>query len=145
MEVYFDDFRVEHRKSPVVQSQDYYPFGAVFNSYSRENSLANNWLYQSKEWENDLSLGLYDSEWRRYDPWNVRTTTMDPHGESYPSLSSYSWATNNPISIMTQMVVMSPVQQHPLPTRVLMHRIISDSFSHSIQATRVRVQMALQR
>ena len=39
VEVYFDDFKVEHVKSPVIQSQDYYPFGLTFNSYNRENSV----------------------------------------------------------------------------------------------------------
>jgi hypothetical protein len=36
VDVYFDDFKVEQVKSPVVQSQDYYPFGLTFNSYQRE-------------------------------------------------------------------------------------------------------------
>jgi len=40
-EVYFDDFKVTHVKSPVISTDDYYPFGLTFNSYSRENSVAN--------------------------------------------------------------------------------------------------------
>src|SRR5690606_32287501 len=31
LEVYFDDFTVEHVQSPVVQMDDYYPFGLTFN------------------------------------------------------------------------------------------------------------------
>lgn len=38
MEVYFDDFKVTHGKSPIVQSQEFYPFGGEFNKFSRENS-----------------------------------------------------------------------------------------------------------
>jgi len=99
-EIYFDDLLITHTKSPVIQAEDYYPFGAVFNSYSRENSVPQNFLYQEKEWQQDLSLNLYDFEWRQYDPFGVRTTTMDPHADSYPSLSPYSWVANNPLSII---------------------------------------------
>jgi RHS repeat-associated protein len=84
-------------KSPVVESQNFYPFGALSQSYSRENSLENNRLYQGKEYQKDLSLNLYDFEWRQYDPWSVRTTTMDPHAEMFYPLSPYSWAGNNPL------------------------------------------------
>jgi hypothetical protein len=41
IEVYFDDLKVDHIKSPVIQSDDYYAFGLAFNSYQRENSTAN--------------------------------------------------------------------------------------------------------
>jgi len=55
-------------------------------------------LYQSKEWQSDLDLGIYDFEWRGYDPVLGRTWQPDPHAESYFSLSPYSWAGNNPIN-----------------------------------------------
>lgn len=48
----------------------------------------------------DLALNLYDFGWRHSDPFIARTTTMDPHSESYLSLSSYGWAANNPVSIL---------------------------------------------
>jgi len=60
LEVYFDDFKVTHSKSPIVQSDDYYPFGLTFNSYSRENSVANKYLYNGKELQTDLGLNLED-------------------------------------------------------------------------------------
>ena len=82
------------------KSDNYYPFGATFNSYSRENSVANKRLYQGKEYQNDLSLNIYDSEWRQYDPWGVFTTTMDPHAEKYFSISPYSWSAGNPVKFI---------------------------------------------
>jgi RHS repeat-associated protein len=100
VEVFFDDFKVEHIKSPVVQSDDYYPFGSVFNSYSRENTVQNKRLYQSKEYQDDLNVNLYNFEWRQYDPWSVRTTTMDPHAEKYVTQSPYSWSANNPVKFI---------------------------------------------
>lgn len=36
IEVYFDDFKVTHNKSPVVQQDEYYAFGLTFNGYYRE-------------------------------------------------------------------------------------------------------------
>jgi RHS repeat-associated protein len=57
-------------------------------------------LYQEKEWQTDLGLDLYDSEWRQYDPFTIRTTMMDPHAEDYYEYSPYSWVLNNPVSIV---------------------------------------------
>ncbi|MEI9920682.1 MAG: RHS repeat-associated core domain-containing protein [Bacteroidota bacterium] len=97
--MYFDDFKVGHIKSPVISSQDYYPFGYTFNTNVRENSLVQRSLYQEKDWLDELNLNLYDFDWRQYDPLIARTTSMDPHAESYLLLSPYSWAANNPIIV----------------------------------------------
>jgi hypothetical protein len=43
VEVFFDDFEVVHTKGLVVQSEEYYPFGLSYNSYQRENGIANRW------------------------------------------------------------------------------------------------------
>jgi hypothetical protein len=48
-DAYFDDFTVTQIKSPVVETTDYYPFGLTFNSYSRESSVPNKFLYNGKE------------------------------------------------------------------------------------------------
>ena len=56
VEVFFDDFKVEQIKSPVVQTNDYYPFGLAFNSYRRENSLDQKYLYNGKELQDELNL-----------------------------------------------------------------------------------------
>ena len=37
VDVFFDDLKVEHVKSPVIQTNDYYPLGLTFTSYQREN------------------------------------------------------------------------------------------------------------
>jgi RHS repeat-associated protein len=97
-DIYFDDITISHTKSPVIQIDDYYPFGATFNSSRRENTIDQSFLYQEKEWQQDLDLNLYDFEWRQYDPFTARTTTLDPHGDSYFRFSPYSWTANNPIN-----------------------------------------------
>jgi len=99
-EVYFDDFKVTQVKSPVVQQEDFYAGGATFNSYFRENSVANKYLYQEKEWLDDFDLNEYDFGPRRYDPYRLTTDTQDPHAESYYGVSPYSWASGNPINFI---------------------------------------------
>jgi RHS repeat-associated protein len=88
---------VTQKKSAVIASDDYYPGGATFNSYTRENSVKNSDLYQSKEWQDELGLNLYDFEWRQYDPFIWRTPTIDPLAEEFYEHSPYSWAGNNPL------------------------------------------------
>ncbi len=95
--MYFDDFTVTHTKSPIVASDDYYPGGALFNSYTRENSALNKYKYQSKEFQTDLGIEIHDFGPRWYDGWILRTTTHDPHAENYHAWSPYSWALGNPI------------------------------------------------
>ena len=36
---------------------DYYPFGLTFNSYQRENTTPNQYLYNGKELQDELDLG----------------------------------------------------------------------------------------
>lgn len=96
-EVYFDQFNVEHAHSAIVQSDDYYPFGLSFNSYRRENSVANRFMYQSKELEEELGLNTFDFHARMYDPVLGRTWQQDPLASKYYSLSPYGWVANNPI------------------------------------------------
>jgi hypothetical protein len=51
--VFFDDFEVVHAKSPVVQNEEYYPFGLTFNGYQREKSKSNDYLYNGKEQQDE--------------------------------------------------------------------------------------------
>ena len=43
--VYFDDFKVTHTKSNVIQYNEYYPFDMnTANSWTRENTTGNNFF-----------------------------------------------------------------------------------------------------
>jgi RHS repeat-associated protein len=97
VEVYFDDFTVTHTKSPVIQAEDYYPFGLVASSYRRENSLEQNFLYNGKELQNDLDLNWYDYGARMYEPSIARWNGIDASSEKYVNQSPYHYAGNNPI------------------------------------------------
>jgi RHS repeat-associated protein len=92
-----DDFKVEHKKSPVVQMDDYYPFGLTFNSYRRENSLTNQYQYNGKEIQDELDLGLLDYGARMYEPAIGRFSSVDPKAKEYYSWSPYNYAGNDPV------------------------------------------------
>jgi RHS repeat-associated protein len=97
VEVYFDDFTVEHMKSPVIQQDDYYAFGLAFNSYQRENSTVNQYLYNGKEKQDELDLGWMDYGARMYMPEIGRWGVIDPLSEQGRRWSPYNYAFNNPI------------------------------------------------
>jgi RHS repeat-associated protein len=87
VEVYFDDFKVTYSKSPVVQMDDYYPFGLTFNSYQRENSVKNQYLYNGgSERQDELGLEIDLTKFRGYDPAMGRWWQLDPKTESL-----YEW------------------------------------------------------
>ena len=56
VDVFFDDFTIVHKKSPIVQTEDYYPFGLSFNQQTRENTHPQNYQYNGKELQTDLDL-----------------------------------------------------------------------------------------
>jgi RHS repeat-associated protein len=98
VEVYFDDFNVEQVKSPVIQTEDYYPFGLTFNSYRRENNVQNKHLFNGgSELETDLNLGWYSTLFRTYDPAIGRFLQIDLMADFFPGNTPYNFAANNPI------------------------------------------------
>ena len=107
MEVYFDDFMVEHIKSPVIQMNDYYPFGLAFNSYSRENSVENRYLYNQGTGEKtfkteriyELGLNVDQSKLRTYDYIIGRWWQPDPLADegTLISLTPYNYSGNDPV------------------------------------------------
>jgi RHS repeat-associated protein len=106
-DIYFDDITISHTKSPVIQIDDYYPFGLTFNSYQRENSVANQYLYNGKEKQDELNLSWLDYGFRMYDPAIARWMVIDPLAEKFKSWSPYSYAFNNPVRF-TDFMGMGP-------------------------------------
>jgi RHS repeat-associated protein len=96
LEVYFDDFKVTQIKSPVVQQDDYYPFGLRFNSYLRENSLTNKTvLFQGQEHVDDLGLNWDSFKWRNHQPDIGRFFNIDLLSEKYFYNSTYAFSENH--------------------------------------------------
>ena len=98
VDVYFDNMEVQaaSEQPTVVQSDDYYPFGLTHNQ-SAGRELSNKYLYNGKELQDELGLGIYDSKWREYDPALGRTWQQDPQADNYYDWSSYNWTGNNPV------------------------------------------------
>lgn len=97
IDVFFDDLKVTHTKSPIIQTDDYYPFGLTFNSYRRENSLNQKYLYNGKEIQSELGLGWYDYGKRMYMADIGRWGVVDPLSELGRRWSPYTYAFNNPV------------------------------------------------
>lgn len=98
--MFFDDFKVTHTKSPVIQADDYYPFGLTFNSYQRENISKNKYLYNDgSEREDALDLGIDYTRFRYYDPGLGRWWQIDPKADQDDLVdwTPYNYSYNNPV------------------------------------------------
>ncbi|MCH7415711.1 RHS repeat-associated core domain-containing protein [Belliella sp. R4-6] len=95
VEVFFDDFKVTHTNTPIVQKDDYYPFGMTFNSYSAPSGVGQKFKFNGKEREeltgwDDFGARMYMSDLGR---WGV----VDPLAEVQESWNPYHFNYNNPI------------------------------------------------
>jgi RHS repeat-associated protein len=107
VDVYFDDVTVSQTPSPIVGSNDYYPFGLAFNSYQRENSTENKYLYNQGTGEKtfrterqfDLGLNVDQSKYRTYDYLTGRWWQVDPKADEgdLASLTPYNFSYDNPV------------------------------------------------
>ncbi|MEP4091040.1 DUF6443 domain-containing protein, partial [Reichenbachiella sp.] len=95
-EVYFDDFKVTHTESKVVQSNDFYPFGLNAESFSRLSNIPNKFLYNAGAELNETS-GNYETFYRHYDPVLGRFNAIDPLASSMASWTPYHYGFDNPI------------------------------------------------
>jgi len=101
--VYFDDFNIIHTRSAstlqVLQTTDYYPFGLAMaaQSYQKQSSLDNDYLYNGKELQDEHNLGWLDYGARMYMPEIGRWGAVDPLAETMRRFSPFNYAFNNPI------------------------------------------------
>lgn len=103
--VYFDNLQVVHTKGPLVETNEYYPFGLLaagisykaFSDLENYLKLSGNEL-QSGEFEIGSGLELYDFNARMYDAQIGRFQSPDPLSILMTSWSSYSYSFNNPVN-----------------------------------------------
>jgi RHS repeat-associated protein len=92
-----------------LDENNYYPFGLKHSPY---NAIAPapdyKYRYNSKEYQDELSLNLYDYGARNYDPAIGRWMNVDPLAERLPFASPYAYCLNNPI------VMVDPDGQYPI-------------------------------
>jgi len=87
----------ENNAGSDIGRDNYYPFGLSFNSYSRENIVPQNYLYNGKELQKDLGLNWEDYGARMYMPEIGRWGVVDPLAEKMRRFSPYNYAFDNPI------------------------------------------------
>ncbi len=100
--IWFDDVKIEKiGESEIVEESNYYPFGLKHKGYNNVvNGTENMYKFNGKELEEDLGLNTYDYGARSYMPDVVRWRSIDPHADSYFSVTPYSSFANNPISFV---------------------------------------------
>jgi RHS repeat-associated protein len=79
------------------QVNDYYPFGMRHEPIVPNNG-DNTYLYNGKEFFEEMGLDWYDYGFRFYDPALGRFTCLDPKAQVFPFVSPYNYAENSPIS-----------------------------------------------
>ncbi len=95
--VYFDDLTITVTESPLVQVEDYYPYGmSMSSSWQRAGRKDNKFLFNGGA-EKEEHTGLYYTTFRRYDPALGRFHAIDPLSESFASITPYQYGNNSPI------------------------------------------------
>ena len=84
----------------VVQTMNYYPFGAQFCDGSAATSDVQPYKYNGKELDVMHGLNTYDYGARQYNPVTARWDRMDPLAEKYYSVSPYVYCAGNPIKFV---------------------------------------------
>jgi RHS repeat-associated protein len=87
-------------QATIVQEDHYYPFGMVLGGQSTPYADANKknkYLYNGKEFQDELGLDWYDYGARFYDPAIARWMSVDPLAEKGRRWSPYNYCVDNPI------------------------------------------------
>jgi RHS repeat-associated protein len=87
----------------ILNENHYYPFGMNqtydwTNNTATTTSIDNKKQYNGKEWNDDFALNWLDFGKRWYDPAIARFPNPDPIIEDFPYLTSYNYASHNPIT-----------------------------------------------
>ena len=85
------------KNGTVMQTINYYPFGAQFCDGSANNSNAQPYKYNGKELDLMHGLNTYDYGARQYNPVTARWDRVDRMAEKYYPYSPYAYCGNNPV------------------------------------------------
>ncbi|MBK9958036.1 MAG: hypothetical protein IPP11_05505 [Chitinophagaceae bacterium] len=104
IEVFFDNLQLTHTRGPLLETNEYYPFGLLMKNISyrsqREAGFAENkYKYNAgTELNEELDVQYYETPLRNYDPQTGRFNCVDVLAEQYFALTPYQFAGNNPVS-----------------------------------------------
>ncbi|PSK86883.1 RHS repeat protein, partial [Taibaiella chishuiensis] len=98
--VWFDNMRVEHYTSKLLEEDHYYPFGLTvgIDQAAQTNLPEQPYKYQGIELERHFGLEMYETFYRGLDPQLGRFMQVDPKAEAGYSMSPYVAMDNNPVS-----------------------------------------------
>lgn len=101
-DVFFDNFSIGHRGSPLLEETHYYPFGLTMAGISSKafegvNYPENKKKYNGIEFNDALGLNAFDAQLRELDPQIGRWWQIDPKIEDMEMWSPYASNYNNPI------------------------------------------------
>ena len=97
--VWFDDFSIEHVESPISQQTDFYPYGLEIagTRYNRSDWLYNRFdKFQGQE--KDETIGWIQFKWRNHQPEIGRFFNIDPLSEKYLYNSTYAFSENKVVA-----------------------------------------------
>ncbi|GIL24267.1 MAG: hypothetical protein BroJett042_27800 [Bacteroidota bacterium] len=95
--VWFDDLKVTHTKSRVIQASDYYAWGSTMREQRTPENPTYKFGYQGEFSEKDLETGWNHFELREYDPIIGRWLVPDPMRQYWSPYAAYG---NNPVNIV---------------------------------------------
>ncbi|HMT97613.1 MAG TPA: RHS repeat-associated core domain-containing protein [Ferruginibacter sp.] len=103
MDVFFDNLQITHEPGPLLETNEYYPFGLLMKNISYRsqrgaNFAENKYKFNAgTELNEALDLQYYETPLRNYDPQIGRFNCIDILAEQYFALTPYQFGFNNPV------------------------------------------------
>ena len=102
IDVFFDNLQVTHIRGPLLEETHYYPFGLTMAGISSKalnfGNPENKYKFNDgTELNTALDVGLYETNFRSYDPQIGRFVQTDELGEEFEDWSPYIFGNDNPI------------------------------------------------
>jgi hypothetical protein len=102
IEVFFDNLQVTHIRGPLLETNEYYPYGLLmrnisYRSHKGMGYAENKYKYNSIEYEYSFDLNIGETFFRTHDPQTGRWWQIDPKIEGMYSWSPYASNFDNPV------------------------------------------------